>query len=168
LVNNNEQNPQQQKIKMAFSSYKTHVLLLISMSCTFPSHAEKIYRWKDKNGNIHFGDKAQSQNASEISIKPASVGDSTGQQRLDRSKKYLDSLTEDRLQREQAREQAKLERKETAKKCEGAKRSLKKVKDAQFVYTETPDGEKNILSFERRAAEEKRAANKVHELCGKN
>ena len=168
LVNDGKSSPLPKKITMVFFSYKIPFLLFISMVYSLPVQAEKIYTWKDENGNVHFGDKSGGNRAREITIKPASIGDSGGQQRLERTKKYLDARAEDREAQKQAKEKVKAERQEMAQKCAAAKTSLTDTKDAQFVYSESASGEKEIFSFEERAAAEKRAANKVREFCGKN
>lgn len=168
LVNDGKSSPLPKKITMVFFSYKIPFLLLISIAYILPAQAEKIYTWKDENGNIHFGDKSGGNRAREITIKPASVADSGGQQRLERTQKYLDARAEDREEQKQAKEKVETERKEMAEKCAAAKTSLTEMTDAQFVYSESSSGEKEIFDFEERVAAEKRAANKVREFCGKN
>lgn len=153
---------------MPFSFRESLVLLFLSASYVLPACADKVYTWKDENGNIHFGDKAVGKNAEELRIKGTSSGAIGGQQRLERTKKFLDALSEDRQEREQAREQAKLEKQQRAEKCAAAKKSYRELTEAQFIYTESDSGEKNILGFDERAAEERKAINKVNEYCGKN
>lgn len=153
---------------MFFSLRDIFIFLLISIAYAGYAYAEKIYTWKDEHGNTHFGDKPGGNIAQEIRIKSTSVGDASGQQRAERTKKYLDALSEDRQEREQAREKAKLEKQERAEKCAAAKKAQREASEAQFLYTESESGEKNILSFEQRAAEEQKAANKVRKFCGNN
>ena len=153
---------------MTFSLRAILFYIILSISYIQSVQADKIYTWQDENGNTHFGDKPAGKSASEIKIKPTSIGGTDGQERLARTQKYLDALSEDREERKQAREKAATEKKQRAEKCAAAKKSQQEISDAQFVYTESKSGEKTILDFEQRAAAEQRAANKVREFCGKN
>lgn len=153
---------------MLFSLRGSLFILYLSVTYALPVHADKVYTWKDENGNTHFGDKPAGRGAAEIQIKPTSVGDSGAQQRAERTKKYLDALSEDRKERTDAREKAQLEQQQRAEKCAAAKKSHQELREAQFVYTKSDSGEKNILSFEQRAAAEQKAMNKINEFCGKN
>ena len=142
------------------------IFYLISMCYAASLQAAKVYSWTDEDGTVHFGDKPAHGDASEIKVKPASVGDPSSANRVERSKKLLDSLTADRKEREQARADEEQAKKDQAAKCAKAKTYLKELTEAQYIYDESDAGEKQILDFKQRAQAEQDAAQKMRKLCG--
>jgi hypothetical protein len=45
-------------------------IFLIATLTTLSTHATEVYRWIDKNGNVHYADKSPNVNADRITIKP--------------------------------------------------------------------------------------------------
>lgn len=153
---------------MLSNCLKLSIIYLLSIGYVTPASAEKVYTWRDNEGNVHFGDKPNGANANEVFITPSSVGDSDGQSRFERNKILLDAYRADRIERENEREQQEKERQEKILKCQKAKQLHQQLTEAQFIYNENDQGEKSILDFEQRAQEENAAAEKVQRFCGKN
>ena len=105
------------------------ILLILSIAYQTSSGAGKVYSWRDADGNLHFGDKAQSANAKAVEVKPASGSNTKGSARYERTKKLVDSFAEERKERQDTREKAAEAREQRKKDCLAAKSQFQKVND---------------------------------------
>ena len=147
---------------------KALLFLVLSISYEFSFAAGKIYSWRDEEGNLHFGDKAPSANAQQVDIKPTTSSDVSGKTRFERTKKLVDSLADERAERDEARLKEKQARKQKQRDCLAAQAEFREMSDAQFLYREGDGDDKQILSFEERARAEQNAREKMRKLCGEN
>jgi len=125
------------------------LILLVSM----PASAA-IYKWTDSQGNIHFGDKSVDQeSATKLNIR---INDHTGVTNSSGNKKdreYVLKKIEERKQ--EAAEQSKkrkVDGKRDEKLCNNFKAKYQTQIQSNALFTMSPDGERNYLSDEQRAA----------------
>lgn len=137
------------------------LLLVISLS----PYAE-IYKWIDENGNTHFGDKPQNQDAEEIEISTKAAVDDDMEERRQKQQRLLEVFDEERQEkkaRKAAQRQEKIKRKA---KCNEAKKYLQEVKDAGFLYNDTEDpNNPEILSTAEREKTTAKAQARVERWC---
>ena len=71
-----------------------------------------------------------------------------------------------RAEKQQMRDEKKVQEQKKAEECEQAKSEFARISNAQFVYSKNDDGGKVILSFEERAAAENELKQKIAKFCG--
>jgi len=130
-----------------------------------------VYRWVDKKGNVHFGDRPRSEQAEVLDVPDsASVGAGLNPQHLDterreKRRKLLDLYQQERegKQRERKKKAAQEARREA--KCAAERDKLKRFETYGYLYQPLAGGGKRILSnAERRQATEEARA-KVRRWC---
>jgi hypothetical protein len=118
--------------------------------------ADNVYKWLDKNGKVHFGDRpppdASASEALDIKSRRA------------RQRRLLDSFEHDRAEKKHARAEDKERRKAQALKCLHAKDDLDQMRQASYLYDLNAAGEKIIQS----AAERQQATLRLEKLIKKN
>ncbi|MCK5334690.1 MAG: DUF4124 domain-containing protein [Gammaproteobacteria bacterium] len=126
------------KIKIFF------VFMLVFFS--FSLQAE-IYKWVDKNGRVHYDDKLPLQNNKQLmninEESNAVSGLSDG--RLEKRKKLLDAIDEDRQLKKDEAEKKKKKKARLAKQCHNARDALKNYQRSSYVYDLDKDGNRVIL-----------------------
>lgn len=73
------------------------------------------------------------------------------QERLQKQKRLLEAMESERLAKQQDKEKAEKERKETASNCEQARQELNRRQNAGFLYRKGKDGEREVLNDEDHA-----------------
>jgi hypothetical protein len=130
-------------------------------------HAE-IYKWVDENGQITYSDIPQAESSAPAGIQKTE-SDSPPENATEGSDNYqkrvLDSLTQERRQREQEKAEQDKKQSERKRQCEQAQKRLNEAENARYLYTEDEQGEKVIFSDEQRqvAIDQARAA--VKQYC---
>jgi hypothetical protein len=113
------------------------LFVLFAMCASLAVHAGDVYKWVDKNGNVHYGDKPR-QSAEQVEVKP---GSGTGQP---------------------ANPDAAKAEAERAAQCERMKAKVKTYKDASTVKETDALGHTRDYSEQERqqliAQTEKKAA----------
>lgn len=113
---------------------------------SFSLQAE-IYKWVDKNGRVHYDDKLPLQNNKQLmninEESNAVSGLSDG--RLEKRKKLLDAIDEDRQLKKDEAEKKKKKKARLAKQCHNARDALKNYQRSSYVYDLDKDGNRVIL-----------------------
>ena len=120
------------------------LILFTFWSFIVPVQAE-IYKWTDAEGRVHFGDKApQNESVSQIDLPkipaPDNVPDSTEREHLERQKRLVKALEEDRLEKEQAKIRLREEEEKKAVYCERFRNRIERLDASNHVYSENKDG----------------------------
>jgi len=131
--------------------------------------ADNVYKWLDKNGKVHFGDRpppdASASEALDIKSLPKASDDAPSDtERRARQRRLLDSFEHDRAEKKHARAEDKERRKAQALKCLHAKDDLDQMRQASYLYDLNAAGEKIIQS----AAERQQATLRLEKLIKKN
>jgi len=129
-------------------------------------HAGGVYKWVDKDGNVHFGDQPTDGHASQIAQPKTQVpSDPVYQERLQRQKQYLNARAEEREQAKQKAEEAKIQKAERQAKCQKAKEQLAYLEAHARLYATLPNGEQKYLTAEEREAELAKMRQQIAEFC---
>ena len=128
----------------------------------------EIYKWVDKNGKVHFGDRPPDDGAESITVRPQQKPDAGLQQRRDRTKRLLDTYAAERSEREQARWEAVAETKTHERNCEVAKQNKFKLEHASHLFERDADGNKRVLDEDEHEHERtlEQACAAVAKWCG--
>ena len=132
--------------------------------------AEGVYKWVDNEGKVHYGDRPPAFGGSEsIRIEAQDPGAAAaGQQRVKEQQRLLDAMKADREERE-AKHRERAKQRETAarqiRQCEAARKQLREVRDANWLWENKPDGSRRILTAEERAGAEEQLEAAIARHC---
>lgn len=135
---------------------KLALLLIITMH---PLYAG-IYKWVDKDGNVHFGDRPANNSASEIKISPTKPN-SINQQRIEKQNQYLKDRQQARDEKKKQRKAAKKKKKEKKRACQKMQKYLTKLEEHARLYRNDKEGARYYLSGPERDAAIVKARNKI-------
>jgi len=140
------------------------LILLLMYSC---GAGAGVYKWRDAQGNIHYGDHPPAdEDAQTMQIEAAPVPDPGAAQRRDKQERLLDSFSEDRQRLEQQREADRQKAAQRAHKCARTRQLLEKATRAGFLYKKTADPRNpRVLTTEQRQAETDRLRADVQKWC---
>ena len=133
---------------MVFRSLSTALLLTVVAT---PSFGAGIYKWVDKNGKTHFGDRppvdaAQPQEVRIRDIPQSEQRVPSDEERRSRRKLLLESFAEGRAEKEKTAARQKEERKKLAAQCVQAKQSLQQIRRSSHLYEVDESGNKVVHS----------------------
>ena len=126
--------------------------LLITSLLFFSAVANAdIYKWTDKNGNVHYGDKpTTSSEQLNISEEKSTSSTSSDETREERRQRITDAMTDDRMERDKKKAEAKKKKADKNRLCVQSKDRLKNYKKASRLYNLDKEGNRNTLSDESR------------------
>ncbi|CAN0472450.1 unnamed protein product, partial [Phaeothamnion confervicola] len=118
------------------------VASLCAVTATVP--AAEVFKWKDADGHVHFGDRPPDSAAESLTIRSggAAAAKGSSQQRL---REVLDGYTKEREAREASRTAALQEVERREQVCTRAKARQLTAERANFLYEYTPNGERRVL-----------------------
>ncbi|MCF6219137.1 MAG: DUF4124 domain-containing protein [Gammaproteobacteria bacterium] len=141
--------------------WATSLLFISILLSSLPAMGE-IYKWVDKEGNVHFGDKPQSKvNAETVKIDKFTP-DQNYRTRMESMKSSAESQREKSM--EKKAEQQEVAR-ENTRLCQQAKRRLIPLKQQIRVFRYSDTGEREYVSDSERAAEIKQLDAVVKRTC---
>ena len=151
---------------------KISFLLLVLMLLPYTVSAE-IYKWVDKDGNVHFGDRADHSDAVELNIKGQADkrmatdknSDDEGLTREEKRQRILDAMNEDREERNRLKEEEREQQKNKKIQCARLKDKLRNVKRATGLYNLDENGNRVFLSNKDRSKSENSLRKAIDKNC---
>lgn len=114
--------------------------------------AAGVYRWVDAQGNVHYSDKPQSQQAEELQIQSRPTDPSRVNAQRQAMQEQAQQHAEQREEQRQAKKEQETEAADEAQKratnCTKAKERQERYQTAHRLYKPLPDGERQYLSAE--------------------
>lgn len=106
--------------------------------------AAEVFKWKDADGHVHFGDRPPDSAAESVTIRSgaAAGANGSGQERL---RQVLEGYTKEREAREASRTAALQEEARREQICARAKARQLSAERANFLFEYTPTGERRVL-----------------------
>ena len=152
---------------MIFRSLSTALLLTLVAT---PSFGAGIYKWVDKSGKTHFGDRpptdaTQSQEVKIRDIPRSEQRVPSDEERRSRRNLLLESFAEDRAEKEKTAARHKEKRKKLAAQCVQAKRSLQQIRRASHLYEVDESGNKVVHSDAERDAATRSLEKAIKKNC---
>lgn len=134
-------------MKKSHKKIKTF-MVFVFLAFSLPSQA-KIYKWIDKNGTVHYDDKPPRENKSNKQLMDIKEQNNAIQalpsDRLEKRKKLLDAMDEDRKERKDQAAEKKKKKAQLTKRCHNARDSLKSYQRSSYVYDLDKDGNRVVL-----------------------
>ena len=142
-------------------------LLLATISLALLSVQADVYRWVDKDGAVHFGDKpANKQSAEKVEIKSnAGTGNQNQSNRLKRQQHLLSVMDEERKINEQKQAMEKKDKQVVISNCKRARKMLDNYLRSGVLFDVDKSGNKIYLSDQQREEAIKRARDDVEYWC---
>ena len=150
-------------MKVSFSIF-TITFVCLSV-ITQPVIGAEVYRWIDENGNVHYSDRPNSDDAEQIPIL-------NGQSEVDNSRlrkrqRLLDVMEEERQEKNKAREDMLATAAERKQKCDQVTKRLQQFQESSFLYQDTDDPlNPRILSAEEKNSAIESTRREVQKWCG--
>lgn len=145
------------------------LMLLALLTLTAPSltSAESVYRWKDDNGVVHFGDREPTgQSAEKVSVK---TGKPSGSSERQSPQEQVESLEESQAEQARRANESAVDaarRKQREANCQTAQDNLEAINSNARIRMAGDDGEPRYLSPEEIANQKERFQEIADENCG--
>jgi len=138
---------------MGFERTVAVLLLLAGIS---PVAAE-IYRWVDKSGEVHFGDRPRPEGATVVEVPQTPGPDANLEQQRTREQRLLDAYQDEREVRSKAALEAKEKKEQSRQLCTEARARLRIVEESRRVSTVDKDGNRSYQYWNAESRAEARA-----------
>ena len=170
-TNINQPGPGSTRRNSSLMLMKKLVIATVSMVILFSSAtviAEKIYKWTDAEGNVHYGSEKPADAAAEkMKVDTSKTGVDRGAAALDDLKQQVDDDAE-KIKEEGIPAQPpvpSLPMKEVKKRCQDAKQDLATIQARGQLRERDANGEISYVSEEEKQRRTKAAKQQVKEYC---
>lgn len=128
------------------------VLLALGMA-TSSAAADKVYKWTDENGSVHYGDRPPTgSERHEMQLRQTPAVDPDVNIRQQRTARLLQSFAAEREEKQAERAASAARKKELEARCAQARETQQKYENSAFIYTRDAAGERVILNDDEHAA----------------
>lgn len=142
-----------------------NVMLCLALFICFDAGAE-VYKWIDKDGHTHYGEKPEGNDASVVPIESTPGPDENTEMHNKEREKLLKIYEEEREMKEEKKQQEEKEAKELRGKCAELENELKDMKQAGVVFYDLDEnGERKYLSDKELAARISKLQAQYDEHC---
>jgi ABC-type phosphate transport system auxiliary subunit len=151
-------------MKQKYASFIASAIL-ISSSFSIYGYAGKVYKWTDKNGVIHYGDKRPSGTQTEtLRVEPHSSSARTSPQ--DQLKVLEEQQERTRMAENELEKEAQA-KKQTQARCEQAKSNLFTIENHPRTRIKE-NGELRYMTPKEVTTKKDEMSKIIEEACGKN
>lgn len=133
------------------------ILCAVLLSFSLGTHAGKVYKWVDKDGNVHYSEHPQGKSSQELHIPAAPTPSPEQQQLIEKQREQLLDYSDKQKEQKAKQTQEKKEAEQLAKYCEQARANIKQMEQSSPLITKDKDGKEVYL-------DEKMRASKIEEL----
>ena len=126
----------------------------------------EVYKWIDKDGHTHYGEKPQGENASIVDIDTDPVVDKNVEKHNKEREKLLKIYEEEREMKEVQKLQTEKEEKELREKCTKLENELQDMKQTGLVFYDLDEnGERRYISEEELATRINQMQKRYDKYC---
>lgn len=111
---------------------------------TATAPAAEVFKWKDADGHVHFGDRPPDRTAESLTIRSGGTAAANGSSQ-ERLRQVLEGYTKEREAREASRTAALQEVERREQVCARAKARQLAAERANFLFEYTPTGQRRVL-----------------------
>lgn len=162
--------------KRQLRSTKHWLMPIVFCALSSPAVAE-IYKWVDEHGQTHYGEKPpEHRKSKQVYIRPAPVSVPSQEatttkphdnsSRLERQKKLIRSMSEERRQKKQQKQREEKMQKARQRNCAIAKDRLRRYQNSSAVYRVDDKGNRVFLPNSEREKSIERSRAEVKKWCG--
>ena len=142
----------------------------LSLFTATAASAGEVYKWKDADGRVHFGDKPVGTRAESVELRPShsappGVGPELEAARRERTARLLNEYAVERSEREEARAIAQAATAKRRQRCTEARREQVELEHSSYLYTRDDNGNKQVLPDSEIRQERAKMAALTQALC---
>lgn len=144
-----------------------YLISLVLCIVVMPLQAEKIYKWVDDKGQVHYGDAPRGAQTG-VKTEPASTTDSTTTIITDvqqDQRKLSRSLEEDRRAREEEKAKKQQQAADRQQRCHRARDLIKRYESSSHLYDLDASGNRQVLNDEQRKTAEEKLRKDIEKNC---
>lgn len=140
---------------------------LMLLMVVMPLQAEKIYKWVDDKGQVHYGDAPRGTPQTGVKTEPASTTtDTTIVNDVQQDQRKLSrSLEEDRRAREEEKAKKQTQAADRQQRCHRARDLIKRYEASSQLYDLDASGNRQVLSDEQRKTAEEKLRKDIEKNC---
>ena len=144
------------------------ISLLVLAGFAANSSAREVKKWVDENGQVNYGDYAESRKSKSVNVPDSnsrSSAPASSSSRLETRQKLLDSMTEDRKKKQEASAKAKKDLALAKKNCSTAKSNLNTLSAGGRIVRYDAEGKPQYMDDNQRKSEIAEAQKHVDKWC---
>ncbi|MGB5275639.1 MAG: DUF4124 domain-containing protein [Gammaproteobacteria bacterium] len=129
-----------------------------------------VYKWIDENGNVHYTDSpTATQPSVEMHVDDSATepvyGEDGQMSREEKRERLLQSMAEDRLEKQEQREKQRAIKRENRNKCNRYRDQMRHYERASSLYRLDKNGERVYMSDGDRTKATRRLQAKIKQYC---
>ena len=132
---------------------KLIAMIMLSLLAASPGMlSAKIYKWTDKEGNVHYGERPAGNNAREMVIRKGPPAPAPTEEPVDRKEtreKLLDDFAKQREDKAKSEEEADKEKALRTENCSRARKNLASLKSGGQRSEISETGERTFFNEEK-------------------
>jgi len=143
------------------------LLLIVALPVSFPAMAE-IYKWVDDQGRVNYSDRSDGGSSSlqvEVDDSPSTSPAIDSLSREEKRRRLLETMQEDRYEKENRRAKEKAERKRDHRMCIQYKDRMRLYEQVGRLYKLDNDGNRNYMSNEERDGSVRDLQARINKYC---
>lgn len=145
------------------------ILTAFSVATATPALAGEIYKFVDKEGNIHFVDRPSGQSGEErMQLTYARTSNSAIEGQIKSRQAYMearDKAREEQLTQREAEETLRVEERKREAECQEHRARLESFLQARRLYRQNDAGEREYLDDSEMLEARRKVENKIAETC---
>ena len=149
--------------------FPVRTLLLITLTLTSVDSLAELFKWVDENGKVHYGDNPNaSQPTVEMNIDhtPSAVSPpDDDMSRAEKRERLLQSMQEDRIEKQEQREKQRAQKAKNRQKCNRARDLMRHYVRANALYQLDREGDRVYMSDAERARATKKLQARISKYC---
>lgn len=150
--------------KIFYSMIMFFVMLNISSAAT-------VYKWIDKDGQVHYGSRSESESAKEVKIKNRYIdsGNSTAplsaEERVNKQKRFLNALDKENQSLKEVKKQREEQKAQKIVRCNASLDQLKRYEASGALYDLDEKGDRILLNKKQYEVAMEQAKARVKKWC---
>ena len=143
---------------------KIIMIIGLLMSVSEMTQAE-IYKWTDKNGVVHYGDKNEGKSEVVDIVEKEKVGNRNNINREERRRKLIETYDIERKEKKEKQDKFRKKKAEMNAQCGYAKDRLRRYKRAGSLYDVDKNGNRTNLSDGKRKLAISKLQRNINKYC---
>lgn len=152
---------------------KRQLIILTAVLAFGTVNAQKIYKWTDENGNVHYSStKPANDNVETIKLKPPKVRKKpkqadlkSAESKADEAKDKQEKQPSPKEERQANRQKAAVDAKEQQRECNMARKNLNALSSSTRVATTDENGARRMLTDQERVNAFEKANQAIKQNC---
>ncbi len=132
-----------------------------------PVLAGDIYRWLDEHGKVHYGDRPGISSARKVLVdsRDKIPANPAGGERKQKQQRLLKAYEIERQRKQEKRQKVRKEKHKLANDCATARKKLREIRDARYLYQKGKDGKRAIYTAAQRQAATRELRDAIARHC---